>query len=90
MQVRLHHDAEKYLERLDGPTKRSIKAALVDLAKDPPEGDIIPMAGMPKGNFRLRVGSYRALFREEDNTIFVLHIDPRGQVYKKKNKNKKG
>jgi mRNA interferase RelE/StbE len=88
MQVLLRPVAAKYLERLDKPTKGHIKTALADLEKEPPEGDIRPLTGQA-GYFRLRVGSFRALYRIENNTIFVTNIDPRGQAYKKKNMNKK-
>jgi mRNA interferase RelE/StbE len=88
MIVLLRSIAEKYLDRLDAPTRGRIKDALKDLAKEPPEGDIIPVVGQA-GYFRLRVGGFRALYRIENNTIFVTNIDPRGQVYKKKNRGKK-
>ena len=50
--------------------------------------DILPVVGEP-GRFRLTVGSYRALFRYRDDHIFITHLDPRGQVYNKKNKGAK-
>jgi mRNA interferase RelE/StbE len=87
MQVLLRPIAAKYLNRLGEPNKGRIKAAFEDLSKEPPEGDIRPVAGR-KGYFRLRVGGFRALYRIESNTIFVTNIDTRGQVYKKKNRGK--
>ena len=88
MQVLLRPIARRYLDRLNEPDNGSIKAALHDLSKEPSEGDIQPLTGQA-GYFRLRVRKYRVLFRYEDNTIFVTNIDPRGQVYKKKNRGKK-
>jgi mRNA interferase RelE/StbE len=88
MQVLLRPVAAKYLERLGKPDRGRIKAAFEDLSKEPPEGDIRPVTGQ-KGYFRLRIGIFRALYRIEDNTIIVTTIDPRGQVYKKKNRGKK-
>jgi mRNA-degrading endonuclease RelE of RelBE toxin-antitoxin system len=85
MQVLLRPVARKYFERLNEPDKSRVKACLKDLEKEPPEGDIIPISGQV-GYFRAKVGSYRILFRYEDNTIFVTNIDPRGQAYKKKNR----
>ena len=85
MQVLLHPIPGKYLDRLNEPDKGHIKAALSGLEKEPPEGNIIPVTGQ-SGYFRLKIGSYRALFRYRENDIFVTHIDPRGQVYNKKNK----
>ncbi|MCL2808537.1 MAG: hypothetical protein FWD24_00570 [Treponema sp.] len=88
MQVLLHKIPGKYLDRLNEPDKGHIKTALKGLEKEPPEGDIKPISGQP-GYFRLTIGSYRALFRYRDDHIFVTHLDPRGQVYKKKNKGNK-
>jgi mRNA interferase RelE/StbE len=87
MQILLHHIASKYLERLGEPDKGRIKDALGDLSEDPPQGDIRPLTGQT-GYFRLKVGGYRVLYRIENNTLFVTHIDPRGQAYKKKNRGK--
>jgi len=88
MRVVLHRIPGKYLERLNEPDKGHIKAALHGLEKEPPEGDILPVTGQP-GTFRLTIGSYRAIFRYRDDHIFVTHLDPRGQVYNKKNKGNK-
>jgi len=88
VQVLLRPIAKRYLDRLNQPDNGHIKAALRDLSKEPPEGDIKPMSGQ-EDYFRLRVGKYRVLFRYENDTIFVTNIDPRGQAYKKKNRRKK-
>jgi mRNA interferase RelE/StbE len=88
MEVLLRPVAVKYLDRVGEPNRGRIKAALEELSKEPPEGDIKPMTGQ-RGYFRLRVGGFRVLYRIEDDTIFVTNIDPRGQVYKKKNRRKK-
>ena len=82
MRVKLHPIPGKYLERLNEPDKGHIKAALQGLEKEPPEGNITPVSGQP-GTFRLKIGSYRALFRYREDHIFVTHLDPRGQVYNK-------
>jgi mRNA interferase RelE/StbE len=88
MTVILRKTAVKYLDHLPEPIKGQITAALTDLSEEPPEGDIKPMTGQP-GYFRLRVGSYRVLFKIENNNIFVIHISPRGQAYTKKTRGKK-
>ena len=88
MTVLLHRSADKYYERLNQDDKDRIDQALDDLEKEPPEGDIKPIAGGP-GRFRVRVGSFRLLFRIKENVILVTHIDPRGQAYNKKNKGSK-
>jgi len=85
MKASLHPIAEKYLNRLNVDDRDRIDDAIEGLEKEPPEGDIRPLKGQP-GFFRLRVGSYRLLFRINEKGILITHIDPRGQVYNKKNK----
>ncbi len=74
MIVLLHHTADKYLNRLNSNDRDRINAALDALEKEPPEGDITSITGESE-RFRLRVGSYRLLYRIKDNTIFVTHIE---------------
>ena len=89
MRVLLHRSADKYLKRLNPDDKNRFNAAFTDLEKEPPQGDIRPYVGVP-GVQRLHVGSYRALFRVENNNILITHIEPRGQAYTKKTRNKRG
>ena len=88
MKVLLRPVAARYFERLSASDKERFRAAFNNLAKEPPKGDIRPLAGQ-SGYFRLRVGGYRALYHINDSIVFVTNIDPRGQVYKKKNRGKK-
>ena len=85
MKVFLHPIPDKYLDRLNEADRSRIEDAVEALEKEPPQGDIRPVAGQP-GFFRVRVGSYRLLFRINEKGILITHIDPRGQVYNKKNK----
>ena len=89
MHALLHHTAKKYFDRLNQSDRKRIKEALQDLEKEPPEGDIRPYEGNP-GVWRLKVGGYRVLYKIEDDIILATHIEPRGQAYKKKTKNKRG
>ena len=89
MKVLLHRSAEKYLNRLQPADRDRFDAAFTDLEKEPPEGDIRPYEGSP-GFLRLRVGNYRAIFKFEDSSILVTHIEPRGQAYTKKTRTKRG
>jgi mRNA interferase RelE/StbE len=88
MKVAIHSIPAKYLSRLPEPDRSHIKSALVGIEKEPPEGDIRPLTGQ-KGCFRLKVGDFRVLFRYTEDVILVTHIEPRGQVYAKKNRGKK-
>jgi mRNA interferase RelE/StbE len=89
MEVVVHHAADKYLDRLSQPVKGQIEDALDNLEKEPPQGDIRPYEGNP-GMLRLKVGKYRVLFKIEHEKILVTHIEPRGQAYTKKTRNKRG
>ena len=86
MKVFLRRTAKKYLDSLNAEDKSRIKAAIIKLEKEPPEGDIKPIVGQPKC-FRVRTSKYRIFFWIlKDNTILIINIEPRGQAYKKKNR----
>ena len=88
MQAMLHKSVKKYLDKQTADKQTQIRAVINDLEKEPPEGDIIPLVGEP-GRFRVTVGNHRLLFRIRGDHILITHLDPRGQVYKKKNKGSK-
>ncbi len=70
----------KYLEKLE----ESLRFAIIDAIDQLPErGDIRKMRGRVIRNlYRLRVGKFRVLFIWEGETIKVLDIDTRGDIYK--------
>jgi len=80
--VVLNRVAVKYLKRIDNSSRRRIIMALEGLKLNPPMGDIVPMKSMP-GYYRLRAGSYRAIFHVDhgEKIIYVRTIGPRGKVY---------
>ena len=82
MKAYLHKKAEKYLKRLNETDRDCIKDAIKKIEKEPPEGDIQPMTG--QDGFRTRIRDFRILWCIEEDYIKVTHIDPRGQVYKKR------
>ncbi|MGN1127877.1 MAG: type II toxin-antitoxin system RelE/ParE family toxin [Candidatus Flemingiibacterium sp.] len=63
-----------------------IREAVTGLTFNPPVGDIKTMQGYSDGRKRLRVGSWRIIYRlENDGTveiIFVIDIGNRGDIYK--------
>jgi mRNA interferase RelE/StbE len=79
MTVRLHPVAGKYLDRLPEPQRGKIMDALRGLEKEPPEGNIRPLSGQP-GQWRLKVGGYRALYRIEEDTVFVIRGNSKTSV----------
>ena len=74
----LSHEAEKYMERLDRPTRARIFDAINRL----PDGDVVRLQA--RETYRLRVGDYRVVFEKNARmlTIHVIKIAPRGEVYR--------
>jgi mRNA interferase RelE/StbE len=81
--VELRRPAAKFLAKQDRATQRRIIQALEGLQKVPPEGDIKPMKGHP-GLYRLRIGTYRAVYEVDHSKqiVYVRVIGNRGDVYK--------
>ena len=80
MNVELTPKAEKYFRQMNQPDKGRIVKALEKLCAGPPQGDIRPLVS--RDSYRLRVGSYRILFKVKEHSIAVHAITPRGQAYK--------
>jgi mRNA-degrading endonuclease RelE of RelBE toxin-antitoxin system len=70
----------KYLSKLEKDHKSRIVTAVDGL---PGKGNIKKMRGLSiKNLYRLRVGKFRVLFIWEHESIKVLDIDIRGDIYK--------
>jgi len=70
----------KYLSKLEKQVRMNIIQAIEGL---PDEGDICKMRGRSIQNiYRLRVSKYRVLYIQEEDTIKILDIDTRGDIYK--------
>lgn len=86
VKIKYSKDALKFLARLDKKSVERIKEAIEGLTKTPPIGDIKFMRGFSDGRKRLRVGSWRIIYREsEDNNteiLLILDIGNRGDIYK--------
>jgi mRNA interferase RelE/StbE len=84
--IKVSSKAESYIQRLDQRLRKRIKAeltALADLENPLSHGNVKPLTGELKGFSRLRIGHYRIIFAliKEVNTIAVVNIAPRGDVY---------
>ncbi len=86
MVVRYSKDAIKFLKKLDKKSVERIRLAIEGLTQNPPVGDIKVMQGRTDGTMRLRVGSWRVLYRYSAEgsieILFVLDIGNRGDIYK--------
>ncbi len=86
MVIRYSRDAIKFLKKLDKKSVARIRAAIEGLTLIPPTGDIKAMQGWTEGTMRLRVGSWRVIYRygteQSIEILFVLDIGNRGDIYK--------
>lgn len=82
--VSVAHEAEKFLDRLDRPTERRLRARFVQVAADPFDPRLSAPLADRAGIRKSRVGAWRILFTvdREAKVIYVLTVDTRGQVYK--------
>lgn len=82
--VLIAHEGEKILDWMDRPTEQRIRTRIIQIAENPFDprlsAPLMERAGIRKS----RVGGWRLLFtvNREANTLAVLTVDTRGQVYK--------
>lgn len=86
IKIKYSKDALKFLSKLDKKSIQRIRDAVAGLTLKPPVGDIKPMQGYNDGRKRLRVGSWRIIYRQENEQtveiIFVIDVGNRGDIYK--------
>jgi len=79
-------DALKFLSKLDTKSVTRIRTAIQGLTLTPPVGDIKVMQGYTDNRKRLRVGSWRIIYKygaeNEIEILFVIDIGNRGDIYK--------
>ena len=73
------------LARVDRPLQKIIKEKLLILAENPEalKNNIKRLSGTDKDLYRLRVGSYRVIFKKdkEELVIIIVRIGHRKEVY---------
>lgn len=76
--------ARKVLYKMDRKIAAMIRQKMDEIVQNPeiPRADVFPLKGRP--GCRLRVGSYRVLYKIEKEVleIIVIKIASRGDVYK--------
>ena len=86
MKIRYTKDAIRFLQGQPKKLVGRIRAAFAKLTLDPPVGDIAVMKGYSDGRKRLRVGSWRVVFRYTDDgrveVLLIIDIGSRGDIYK--------
>jgi mRNA interferase RelE/StbE len=81
MKVELTAGAVAQLGKLPSPIVGRVDAVVRRLQKWPDVSGAKPMTGNLKGNFRIRAGDYRLVFRLEDGRIVIWRIANRRDVY---------
>ena len=86
MQIKYSRDSIKFLEKQTKKSVDRIRDAIAKLTLNPPEGDIALLQGYADNRKRLRIGSWRIIFKyiAEDQIAVLLIIDigNRGDIYK--------
>ncbi len=86
MTIRYSKTAIKFLKTLDKKSVERIRNAINGLTQNPPVGDIKVMQGYDDNRKRLRVGSWRVIYKYgqdgEIDILFVIDIGNRGDIYK--------
>ena len=84
--IKYSKDALKFLARLDKKSVQRIREAINGLTQTPPVGDIKTMQGYTDGRKRLRIGSWRIIYKytaeNEVEILLVIDIGNRGDIYK--------
>ena len=80
--LRYHPDVKKKdIPKLDGKTKSILKKAIEERLARHPEKYGQPLRRTLKGYWKLRIGDYRVVFRLSGDTIIILAILHRKDVY---------
>jgi len=86
MQIKYSRDAIKFLDTQTKKTVERIRQAISKLTLNPPEGDIVSLQGYSDNRKRLRIGSWRIIFKyTKENQIeilLIIDIGNRGDIYK--------
>lgn len=86
MVIRYSKDALKFLAKLDKKSVTRIREAINGLTLQPPVGDIKLMQGYTDNRKRLRVGSWRMIYKygaeQQVEILFIIDIGNRGDIYK--------
>ena len=78
--IEFSNNAAKYYKKLPKKYKDLVDMALTKISEGK-QLDIKPIIG-EKDVYRIRIGKYRILFIKITNTILIIKIGSRGDVYK--------
>jgi len=81
MQVGLTTEAAEQYDRLPRRIQSRIDNVILRLAQWPKVSGAKPLVGRLAGNFRIRTGDYRIVFRASGDKVIVWKIGDRKDVY---------
>ena len=79
MKVRVSEQILARLRTLHPDHRKSVRVALRELAKG--RGDVKELAGRLAGFYRLRIGSYRIVYRYQEKRVEAIFLEQRSIVY---------
>ena len=81
-QITYSRDAIKTLQGLPANIAARIRAKIVQYAADPKSlaNNVKALQGS-EGYFRLRVGDWRVIFREDGTVVLIVKVAARGSAY---------
>ena len=86
MVIRYSKNALRFLSKLDKNSVTRIRNAIDGLLHIPPEGDVKLLKGYDDNRKRLRVGSWRIIFKyvaeNKLEILYIIDIGNRGDIYK--------
>jgi len=82
LQVEWLKQAEKELEKLDFLVAQRIVKKVSFLSENFELHTPEPLHGILKGTYKLRVGDYRIIYKLKQNTIVIISVAHRNEVYK--------
>ncbi len=86
MLIRYSKNALRFLSKLDKNSVTRIRNAIDGLLHIPPEGDVKLLKGYDDTRKRLRVGSWRIIFKyvaeNKLEILYIIDIGNRGDIYK--------
>lgn len=86
MKIKYSRDSLKFLSKLDSKSVARIRAGINGLTTNPPQGDIKPLQGYNDNRKRLRIGTWRVIFRYDTDgkveILYIIDIGNRGDIYK--------
>ena len=83
--LELSHQAQKTLKLLDKATIQRLEKRFIELFRAPYDSRRSEPLEMGEGERKTRVGSWRIIYAilENDDTIYVFSIEPRGKAYRR-------